>query len=64
MKPNEEQIKELERQVEELKQRVSVLEKWIATHHSKPLPPNIERVIGKPLPKKGEPFIPEVLGNI
>ena len=49
----EEKIKELERRVKEL-------EKWIATHHCNPLPRNIVRVVGTPLPKKGELIVPNV----
>ena len=50
----EEKIK---RQIEELKKRVEALEDWQATHHCPSLPPNIKRVIGKPLDTK---WIPEV----
>lgn len=50
------------KEFEKLKERVKTLEHWIATHPCKSLPPNIELVIGKPLPKEGEPFIPNVEG--
>ena len=59
MKPTEEQIKKLEQEIEELKKRVKALENWQATHHCPTLPPNIKRVIGKPMPDSGV-IIPEV----
>ena len=55
-----EKIKELERRIKKLEGQVSVMERWMATHHCRPLPPNIERVIGIPLPDKNTPIIPSV----
>ncbi|HUV46277.1 MAG TPA: hypothetical protein VMW45_04340 [Dehalococcoidia bacterium] len=55
-----EQIKELQKDIGDLKRRVKALEDWIATHHCQSYPANIKRIIGVPMPAKGEPFIPSV----
>ena len=48
---------ELEQKIKKLERRVKYLEEWIATHHCTPYPPNIKRVIGKPLEDQ---WIPDV----
>ena len=52
-----EEIEELKQQIEDLKKRMAILEDWIATHHCQSYPPNIKRVIGKPLSTE---WIPDI----